>query len=239
MRKDAFTLIELLVVIAIGVIMAALIIPAISSLNNAANVNAATYQIKGVLESSRSYATANNTYVWVGFYEEAAASPGTPGIGRVVISVVASTDGTTLYTLSTPTTIPPASLIQVSKLLKINNIHLNNFAAGLGTGSIFATRPTVTSASQIGNLVPTLASPSATPFQYPVGSAASAQYTFSKAIQFSPRGEARVDNSSNSITPIVEIGLQPTHGSVIDAANPNVAAVQVTGVAGNVTIYRQ
>jgi prepilin-type N-terminal cleavage/methylation domain-containing protein len=238
MHKGAFTLIELLVVIAIMAIMAALLIPAISSLNNAANINAATYQVKGLLESSRSYATANNTYVWVGFFEEASVTPGAAGTGRIVISVVASTDGTTIYTLPlagpTPLDQTPARLLQVEKLIKINNMHINVFTKGTGAGSTFDTRPAVSAAQQISPAV----SPSLTTFRYPVGSV-TPQYTFSKAIQFSPRGEATVDNSSNAIALVVEIGLQPTHGTLIDAENKNVAAVQITGVAGNVNIYRR
>ena len=68
-------------------------------------------------------ARANNTYTWVGFFEEDASqpstNPATAGTGRLVMSVVASKDGTTIYsgTLSSPATeLDPIKLLQVGKL---------------------------------------------------------------------------------------------------------------------------
>src|SRR5438105_1894415 len=116
-----FTLIELMVVIAIMVLVATFIAPAVTSLKGAGDVTSAAYTIKGVLDQARTYAKANNTYAWVGFFEEDVASttPGTAGVGRLVMSVVASKDGTD------PTNVPPqnltTSLIQVGKLTKIDN----------------------------------------------------------------------------------------------------------------------
>src|SRR5437667_4486175 len=105
-------------VIAIMAVVAAFIAPAFTSLKSAGDVTSAAYTIKGVLDQARSYAMANNTYTWVGFFEENVASttPGTAGVGRLVMSVVASKDGTD------PTNFPPqnltTSLIQVGKLTK-------------------------------------------------------------------------------------------------------------------------
>src|SRR5439155_12784750 len=91
-RTRAFTLVELMVVIAIMVAVAAFIAPAFTSLKSAGDVTSAAYTIKGVLDQARTYAMANNTYTWVGFYEEDASqpstNPATPGIGRVVLSIV-------------------------------------------------------------------------------------------------------------------------------------------------------
>ena len=99
-----FTLIELLIVISIIAILMVLLAPAFTSLKSAGDVTGAAYTIKGVLDTARTYAKANNTYTWVGFYEEDVSSttPGTPGIGRLVISIVASKDGTMLYTPPLP-----------------------------------------------------------------------------------------------------------------------------------------
>jgi hypothetical protein len=74
------------------------------------------------------------------------------------------------------------------------------------------------------------------------------QYTFVKAIQFSPRGEARINNSTinaggTEVFPLqtaAEIALEPTHGAAAPASVPaNAVAVQFTGVGGNVKIYRR
>src|SRR5205823_11186004 len=149
---------------------------------------------------ARTYAMANNTYTWVGFYEEDVSSttPASPGSGRLVMSIVASKDGTIPNDPGSPSQISATKLIQVGKLTKIDNVHLwTHTDTPSGTGSTFGTRPNVASAYCIGNSSPP--GSSATPFQYPVGNPApSPQYTFLKALQFSPRGEVRVNNDSNS-----------------------------------------
>lgn len=257
-RRAGFTLVELLVVIGVMVIMTSLVTPAFHNMNAAGNIDEAAYDLKGALEVARSYATSNNTYVWVGFYEEdgsrSSTSPATAGTGRIVVSIVASKDGTMIYdptalaaNPANAVAVPPESLLQVNKLLKINNMHLKTAAPGdpafpaanpNSGGGDFQSRPAANDGnSQIGDTTP--GTPSSRPFQYPVGSSsAPAQYIFRKAIQFSPRGEARVNNSNYPVTPVIEIGLQPTHGGVVDANAKNVAAIQITGIAGNVTIYR-
>jgi len=248
--KSAFTLIELLLVISIIVVLMALLVPAFMSGGNAQSVTSAAYLVQQTLDESRAYAVANNTYVWVGFYEQSESQssntvPATPGTGRVVLSTVASKDGTMIY--SPPNSLPitstsmSASLTQINKLVKIDNIHLQTFTSGSGTGSTFPTRPAISgTAAQIGAVVSTGTGTSQAPFLYPLTStAATAQYTFYTAIQFSPRGEARMNEASHPLQPVMEVGLQQTHGNTVDVNNQNVVAVQISGIAGNIKIYRQ
>ena len=47
-----------------------LIAPAFTTIKGGTDVTSAAYTIKGVLDTARTYAKANNTYTWVGFYEE-------------------------------------------------------------------------------------------------------------------------------------------------------------------------
>ena len=68
--SPAFSLIELLVVVAIMGILAALIVPAFNSIGTARGVTKAGADISSILEQGRTYAMANNTYVWVGFQSE-------------------------------------------------------------------------------------------------------------------------------------------------------------------------
>src|SRR5207249_6241284 len=94
-RVSAFTLIELLVVMAIIAILLLLVAPAFTNLKSAGDVTSAAYTIKGVLDTARTYAKANNTYTWVGFYEENVANPSSPypdlpNTGRLVMSIAAS-----------------------------------------------------------------------------------------------------------------------------------------------------
>jgi len=247
-----FTLLELLIVVGIVGLLLVLIAPAFTTIKGGTDVTSAAYTIKGVLDTARTYAKANNTYTWVGFYEEdasqASTNPATAGIGRLVMSVVASKDGSIIYDATNAgqqnlTT----SLVQVGKLEKIENMHLwTHTDTPSGTGSTFDTRPNVTLTYCIGNTSP---SNSSTPFQYPVGNPApTAQYTFVKAIEFSPRGEARINNSTTNVSgsenfplqPAAEIAIEPTHGASTPAFLPaNLIAIQFTGAGADVKIYRR
>jgi len=242
LREGGFTLIELLVVMGIIAILLVLMAPAFTTIKSGADATSAAYSIKGVLDQGRTYAMANNTYTWIGFFEEdvstASTNPATAGTGRIVMSIVASKDGTMIYTapLAIVTALPPANLIQVGKLTKIDNthlLHLQSYAPTTPTSDTFRTRPAVSStAAQLGDDTPP--NPILR-FQYPLGS--TPQYTFSKMVQFNPRGEAVIDNSNYTYTPVSEIGFQPTHGSALSTSN--VGAIQLTGVGGDVKIYRQ
>src|SRR6266852_4088062 len=65
--RRAFTLIEMLVVMGIIAILMVLVAPAFTTLKSAGDVTSAASTIKGVLDTARTYAMANNTYTWVGF----------------------------------------------------------------------------------------------------------------------------------------------------------------------------
>src|SRR5881628_3103407 len=88
LREGGFTLLELLIVVGIIGLLLVLIAPAFTSIKGGTDTTSAAYTIKGVLDTARTYAKANNTYTWVGFYEEDVSSgtPGTAGTGRVVMS---------------------------------------------------------------------------------------------------------------------------------------------------------
>jgi prepilin-type N-terminal cleavage/methylation domain-containing protein len=143
-RRAAFTLLELLVVIAIIAILMVLVVPALTNLKGANDITTGAYTVKGVLEQARTYAKANNTYSWVGFYEEdgskTSTSPATSGNGRLVMSIVASKDGTTIYKSGMPGAIDPTKLIQIGRLMKVDNSHLPLLNVGTGTGDVFDTR---------------------------------------------------------------------------------------------------
>src|SRR5437667_833555 len=100
-RGSAFTLLELLIVIGIIGLLLVLIAPAFTTIKSGGDVTSAAYTVKGVLDTARTYAKANNTYTWVGFFEEDVSqgptSPATGGTGRIVVSIVASKDGTKIY----------------------------------------------------------------------------------------------------------------------------------------------
>jgi prepilin-type N-terminal cleavage/methylation domain-containing protein len=266
-----FTLLELLIVMGIVALLMVLIAPAFTTIKGGTDVTSAAYTIKGVLDTARTYAKTNNTYTWVGFYEEDVSQPSvipapdpqcTGCVGRLVMSIVASKDGTNVYG-SGNGTVDPTKLTQVGKLTKLENIHLPLFSVCQSncTGETFDKRPVVQNDpgggynySRFGELnasQPNTA-PYTTPynFQYPVGNPApTAQYRFYKLLQFSPRGESRVNGDSYDIRRVVEIGLLQTHGTATppptgsgnggSTFGGNVVAVQINGFAGDVRIYRR
>src|SRR6478735_7420891 len=130
-----FTLLELLIVVGIIGLLLVLIAPAFTTIKGGTDVTSAAYTIKGALDTARTYAKANNTYTWVGFFEEDVSQPSVtpapdplcPGcVGRLVMSIVASKDGTYIYDpndAGTENFIDPTRLTQVGKLIKIDNIH--------------------------------------------------------------------------------------------------------------------
>ncbi|CAN5689163.1 hypothetical protein BH09VER1_BH09VER1_03910 [soil metagenome] len=270
--KAGFSLIELLSVMAIIAMMMALIAPAFNAIKGGNDVGRSTYDIASTLQEARTYAIANNTYVWVGFFEEdgtkASSTPATIGNGgRVVISVVASQDGTRYSDANIDAATPAAfgagstsnatPLVQISRLIKLDNLRLAALNDGSANGGGFPARPGVQAAYQVGDSIgqpPNNSSGSfaqhagaganPTTFKYPLG-AASPQYTFSKIIEFNPQGEASkiVENVFTGPGPqdAMEIAIVPTHGSTLDPRYPQgkaAAALQIEGITGQVRLYR-
>src|SRR5690242_384415 len=89
-----FTLFELLIVMGIIALLMVLIAPAFTTIKGGTDVTSAAYTVKGVLDTARTYAKANNTYTWVGF----SGSIGATVTGKVALCVAASKDGTDLGT---------------------------------------------------------------------------------------------------------------------------------------------
>jgi prepilin-type N-terminal cleavage/methylation domain-containing protein len=251
--RAGFTLLELLIVIGIIAVLMVLLVPAFTNIKSAGDVTSAAYTIKGVLDTARTYAKGNNTYVWVGFFEEDGSIPSasptaTPGNGRVVISTVASKDGTEVYT--SPITSPPVDmdpngtkLSQIGKLVKLDHVHLRTFSNGTGAGDTFPARPSPSPSGSSDNAKIGDTSPDSSLryFHYPAtGTEEAAQYKFRKMIQFSPRGECRPQNDNYEMRTVIEVGVQPIHGTVAPALDdPNNCAIQLTGFDGNVRIYRR
>ena len=245
--RPAFTLVELLVVIAVISVLLALIAPAFTQVNTGRQMTLAAYNIEGALDNARAYAKANNTYTWVGFFEEdgsqGSANPAVAGKGRIVISTVASKDGTAMYpTNGEQTPLTGSNLTQIGNLLKIDN---TDFLSDREQGDAPTPAPAVGTGYQVGNdgfnsHVSATDGNSATnqvTFNYPVTAAnGAARYKFVKVIQFGPLGDAT--KIVEPPVPLMEVGLRPAHGATPDANSKNDVAVQVTGIGGAVQIYR-
>src|SRR6266516_2204376 len=74
-QRRAFTLLEILVVMGIIAILMVLVAPAFTNIKSGTDVTSAAYTVKGVLDTARTYAKANNTYTCDGFFEEDLTQP--------------------------------------------------------------------------------------------------------------------------------------------------------------------
>jgi type II secretory pathway pseudopilin PulG len=249
-RASAFTLLELLIVIGIIAVLFVLIAPAFTTIKSGTDVTSAAYAIKGVLDTARTYAKANNTYTWVGFYEEDTTattptnnSPAYPGKGRILLAIVASKDGSKIFEDTDPAApLPPDRINQVGKLVKIEGIHLTDIGNPSPTPNptpmpdTLPARPFTPYTEGLPfDHFNRISSDSTDTTLFPF---TAQNYTFYKTIRFSPRGEANI-NSTYTVKHQGEIGMKPTHGIVVDTGSPNVVAIQFSGLGGAIKIYRR
>jgi prepilin-type N-terminal cleavage/methylation domain-containing protein len=243
-----FSLVELLMVIAIMSLITAMSVPVMTSIRDSQSVTTATFSVSSALQRARTYAMAHDTYVWVGFYEEAAnttsptnVAPPYKGAGQLVIGMAASVDGTQIYSNSTTGTLTTPSVVQIEKLMKLENVHCTDAGAPTGTGTPLTSRP---NGAYMSATVPQTLS---TQEQWGIDSDNAKQasqllvlngYTFYKTIRFSPSGEATIGDTPSSLERVGEIDLRPTHGTLVNANTPNVAAIQFTGIGGAIQTYR-
>lgn len=236
-----------------------LVVPAVRNLKGSSDITNAAEALAGVLAQARTYSIANNTYTWVGFYEEAASSltatnatPPYPGKGRLIIATVAAKDGTDGCEDSASTTshrIPLMAnkILQIGKLVKIEGVHMTDVGPP-APGTTPIANPNALDARS--DFPYTENSPSVdyqnrinsddthTPENQTLYPFVAQGYTFYKTLRFTPRGEARINGTYN-LRRVVEIGLRPTHGSMVDSSSPNVVALQFSAIAGNFRIYRR
>ncbi len=110
-----FSLVELLTVIALLIVLATASAPVLSSMSKSGTMNKAVLNISSTLEQAQSYAMANNTYVWVGFYHDTTSN-------NLSVAAVAGTTGSVTDFAS------PANLRSVIKPQNYENLRLQTDA---------------------------------------------------------------------------------------------------------------
>jgi prepilin-type N-terminal cleavage/methylation domain-containing protein len=236
LRQRGFSLLELLAVITIMAILASLAVLSFRGINSSGNFNKAVDEISGILEQGRSYATAQNTYVWIVFYENAPAS----SPKSVFVTGFASGDGTdpfgwpaTTASVSVPPgTVNTTTLSQIIRVHRYKGLHIqtDTMPSAPNSPGTAATNPATAPVAPVFQL--TTQSDSG-PVQ--LANAGSGTISTYWLIQFTPTGAAR--NSANPIDS-VWFGLQPSlPGGAVDAHN--IASIKISGLTGAVAIYRQ
>jgi prepilin-type N-terminal cleavage/methylation domain-containing protein len=213
----AFTLMELMVTVAIMALVMAIAIPSISGMKKAGSLGAAGHTVAGLLERARTYAMANNTYVWVGFLAENGGPP-------LTLTVVASKNG--------GNNTDAANLELIAKPLRLGNVRL--VAANTNDlNTNHPRRPAVPADGQVGddNFAADVT------ISVPTGGGASV--TFAKLVEFNPRGEAcKIGENTFAgagLPDYLEVALAPARGASV--SGQAAAAVQVEGFSGQVRVY--
>jgi len=225
-RSNGFTMIELLAVLAIMAIMAALVVASIRGMGDSGRFNQSLTSIAGILEQSRAYASAQDTYVWVVFYQNTPAS----GPPDVFVGSFASNDGTDPLNWTGSVTLPPGTvgsttLQPVMKFSHFKSLHLLAVTS-TSPGTPTSPNPPATTATA-PNFQCTAPSDSG------AVSLSNANATY-WVVQFTPSGAAH--NSANPISSIW-LGLQPAHSATVFDTK-NIASIEVNGLTGLSTIYR-
>lgn len=248
-----FTLVELLTVLTIMAILAALSALMVASLNGSHRFSSSLDQIAGILEQARTYATGQDTYVWVVFYpyDPSTLTPPDGSGDALCVAVFASNDGTDPVNW-TPTTINLASgtasvsgttLSQVLKHSSFKQIAIrteNYFTQGTGDSQISSlpssagTSPTGPASLPLFQITfnGTGAAPITLPSTIPSDAATDQPVS---VIQFTPTGAARV---SGSPVDAIWIDFQQAKAKGVLQAQ-NIAALRVNGLTGMATIYRK
>ena len=239
--NSGFSLVELLVVMGVIVLLSAFALPALTGLKTAQDVSSGAYAIAAALDRAKTFAVANHTYVWLGFYEEDAnstvpstAKPPYRGAGRVVIASVYSVDGTALNSgSSAPGVLASSEIRQLGSIIKIPGIHLTDIGAPSGSGDAIELRPGF--AYSPDDPAARINSDADQASDYPFSTQG---YEFYKTVRFSPSGEALV-NGATLPKHAAEIGIRLARTNTVDNRSKYVAAVQVTGLAGGISVYRR
>jgi prepilin-type N-terminal cleavage/methylation domain-containing protein len=203
--QSAFSLLELLVTIAIMTLLMVAAVPAFHAIAGAHAVTRATYDVMGILELARSEAVARQTYVWVGFDNDATDN-------ELIAGAVYSRDGS-------GTNISSSNLAPLSKAIHVRNVKLASWSElKAPTKALFIKQ------------LPASAATNTAAISFNVSNVAFEKRT----ITFTPRGEATLKCSvgpDDGFDPYIDVGFQQAHGGVAQPGADD-AAVLIEGATG-------
>jgi prepilin-type N-terminal cleavage/methylation domain-containing protein len=212
-KRGGFSLVEMMCVLAVVSVMTSLAWPAIVGIVGGDRLSNNAYVLSDVIQQARASAMARHTYVWVGF----SSYTGADGVPVVMITSLTGNSGQSSdlasgnYGLSEK----PAILRNVAITGAANYTTLPGFDSSVTTTDV---------ASQ--------------GYSFQASVAGRTNASFSNVIAFDPDGEANLAQASTGTLQLVQclgMGLQVAPSS----SKLHVAAIQVRGLSGDVTVLRQ
>ncbi len=231
-----FTLVELLTVMAIITILLTLVRPAVTGLARGQGFTGNVYDVDYLIRQAKATAMAQNTFVWLGF--RSTNADGTPltvnGSPALVVVTVVSRNGLSAAVPSSasptpvPTPTPTSSPYQmISKPMILPNVQLDPTGALGQTPSVYTHLAGFDATNNVD------VSGSGYAFSQTVPGIANAM-AFTAVLAFGPDGTASLGTATAVRT--VGIGLKSVPAS---AATAQIAAIQISGVNGRSTLFRQ
>jgi prepilin-type N-terminal cleavage/methylation domain-containing protein len=211
--QGGFSLMEMICVLAVVSVMASLAMPAITGMVTGDRLSNNAYTLSDVIQQARASAMARHTYVWVGFSSYTSAD----GVPTVMVASLTGNSG------------------QASDLTS-NNYVLSERPAILRNVAITGAANYATLPGYDGSVTTTDVASQGYSFLASVAGRTNAN--FSDVIAFNPNGEANLAQSSTGTLQLVQclgMGLQVAPSS----SKLHVAAIQVRGLSGDVTVLRQ
>ena len=250
LARRGFTLVEMLTVMAIIVVLLTILAPVVTSVSTSRTLANAGGDIASTLEQARTYAMANNTYVYVGFFEadatqSAGLRPQSPGTGRVYVGAIATRDGTNGYSTEIWTT---SNMVDLNKPQRFDGVHFTgaDITKALTTMDQNLSKTDVVLFPSSGSSGSSeLYESSVLSFNAPSQATTGKICTFNQVIQFAPTGGAKIITSTTGSlqqVPYFQFGLLPAHGnqasSQATVSTPDCAGIQIDGLTGVIRLYR-
>lgn len=215
-RPNGFSLVELLTVIGVMSILTALATWSVVGARQSQGASAAILTIESFMDQCHQYAVANNTYVYVGLYQ----NPSPAASQEIWLGAVASMDGTDISAGGQSSISVGTSAKPISKLITVTNVALQK--AVLFSSAVNWSSPSgAIDVSQAGATT--------------VGPFGATQAQLPLAFVFAPDGTA---SAKGSVASCLTFGVEVASGST-GSHYVNPAVFQIAGLTGVTKVYRQ
>lgn len=210
--QKGFSLVELLCVITIVSILASVTGPSIIGMISGDQLTNNAYQLSGIAQQARTTAMSQHTYVWLGFYSY--TSSGSPAVMAATVQINSG--------LSTDLPNTAGNYRLASKPVILRNSTIATAANYTGMVGVDSTDNTDVSTQT---------------YSFTMSVPGNANATFTDCIVFGPDGQVYLPTSVGAI-------VQPTQcvGMGINASPAHAvrtAAIQIRGLSGQVSVFRQ